>query len=125
MTWTVSGVVRVLLVPADSGRPMQLTDVASARFEELLGGRPQRIRPLVEAEPVSWMAFVGAGAQEAGIARNQRAQRLAGTIGGQPGRALYGPVLFTGRGPQDQIRGVPGIVNQMAALIGYVINAQE
>lgn len=120
MTWSISGVIRVLLVPPDSGQPMRLMDVDSERFERVLGGRMVRVRPLTDAPLVSWQAFVNAAAQEVGAEPNYRAQRVAAAIGGQPGRTMYGPVMFTGRGPQEEIKGLPGIVNQMAGLFGHV-----
>ena len=123
MTWAIDGVIRVLLVPADSGRPMRLMDVDSARFERVLDGPMERVRALSDPPLLAWQAFVNAAAQEAAVAPNYRAKRLASAIGGQPGRTMYGPVLFTGRGQQNQIKGLPGIVNQMAALIGHVSHA--
>jgi hypothetical protein len=123
MTWSISGVIRVLLVPPDSGQPMRLMDVDSARFERALGGPVTRVRALADPPLVSWQAFVNAAAQEAAVAPNYRAKRLATAIGGQPGRTMYGPVVFTGRGPQNQVKGLPGIVNQMAGLIGHVSHA--
>lgn len=120
MTWSISGVIRVLLVPPDSGQPMRLMDVDSERFERVLGGPMVRVRPLTDAPLVSWQAFVNAAAQEVGAEPNYRAQRVAAAIGGQPGRTMYGPVMFTGRGPQEEIKGLPGIVNQMAGLFGHV-----
>jgi hypothetical protein len=44
MTWAINGVIRVLLVPADSGQPMRLMDVDSDRFERVLDGTMERVR---------------------------------------------------------------------------------
>ena len=115
--------VRVLIVPGDAALPLVLRDLSPSRFPAVLGGPPERIRALTEAQPIAWQVFVRTAA--AAERPNYRATRLSTWLGGQPGRIFRGTAIFTGRGPTDGIRGVPGIVNQMARLMGQILRAQE